>query len=227
VRYEGSMTVIGISVTALMMMLRIRAIYSERPYVVAGVVLVLFVNIGVNAWLLTKGTAVVHESRHIHSCTMIFDPSIGWVASASAWLPLLYDSIILALTFFRTYSPMRRKEGGQLFKRLLEDGILYYSVIFSVTLILTIMIVVAQPGLKNLMAQFELLLTVTMMSRITLNLKKEGRELEEEQGIPIEIQLPATSRRRGTTAMQDVELQFVYIEDMDPSRCEGWGVHNS
>ncbi|KZT28810.1 hypothetical protein NEOLEDRAFT_1175645 [Neolentinus lepideus HHB14362 ss-1] len=175
VRYEGSMTVIGISVTALMMMLRIRAIYSGRPYVVAGVVLVLFVNIGVNAWLLTKGTgtvqryrpfmivdtnaglAVVHESRHIHSCTMIFDPSIGWVASASAWLPLLYDSIILALTFFRTYSPMRRKEGGQLFKRLLEDGILYYSVIFSVTLILTIMIVVAQPGLKNLMAQFELL----------------------------------------------------------------------
>ncbi|TFK48721.1 hypothetical protein OE88DRAFT_1737495 [Heliocybe sulcata] len=154
VRYEGSMTVIGINITALMMLLRIRALYTGtgRLYVLAVVVVVLVAQLGVNAWLLTKGTAVVHD-RYIHSCTMIFDPSVGWVASASAWLPLLYDSIILALTFFRTYTPFRRKEGSQLFKRLLEDGILYYSVIFSVTLILTVMIVVASDGLKNLMAQ--------------------------------------------------------------------------
>ncbi|KAG2036379.1 hypothetical protein BDR03DRAFT_982998 [Suillus americanus] len=61
-----------------------------------------------------------------------------------------------------------------------------YSVICTVNLVLTIMIIRASDGVKNIAAQLELLsnsdwltsfhysLTVTMMSRITLNLKKEA-----------------------------------------------------
>ncbi|KAJ3532098.1 hypothetical protein NM688_g7474 [Phlebia brevispora] len=65
VRYEGSMTVIGINTTALMMLLRVYAMYSTRLRVVAGVAALFLVELGVNAWLLAHGTAVIHH-RSIH-----------------------------------------------------------------------------------------------------------------------------------------------------------------
>jgi len=110
---------------------------------------------------------------------MLFDPKISSLASASAWLPLLYDTIVFSLTFLKTYPTLRRKEPSYIAKRLLEDGIIYYSVILSITLVLTIMIPAAPDGIKNITAQFELLLTVAMMSRITLNLRKSVHKSKE------------------------------------------------
>jgi len=115
----------------------------------------------------------------IHACSMVFDPSISGAASASAWIPLLYDTIIFGLTLYRTVPPIRREEASYIIKRLLEDGILYYSVIFSVTLVLTFMIVAAPPGTKNIAAQMEQLVTVAMMSRITIHLKRAGDRLRD------------------------------------------------
>ncbi|KAJ8474587.1 hypothetical protein ONZ45_g15902 [Pleurotus djamor] len=92
----------------------------------------------------------------------------------------MYDTIVFSLTFYRTWPSIRRKEAGFILQRLFEDGLLYYSVIFSVTLVLTIMIIAAPPGLKNITAQLEQLITVAMMSRITLNLRKAGRHAETE-----------------------------------------------
>jgi hypothetical protein len=57
-------------------------------------------------------------------------------------------------------------------KRLLEDGLLYYTVIFALALVLTIMIIAAPPGLKAITAQAHHLLSVVMMSRITINLAR-------------------------------------------------------
>jgi hypothetical protein len=48
------------------------------------------------------------------------------LASSSAWIPLLYDTIIFALTLYRTVPPIRREEASYIVKRLLEDGLLYY-----------------------------------------------------------------------------------------------------
>ncbi|KAF7297562.1 hypothetical protein MKEN_01378700 [Mycena kentingensis (nom. inval.)] len=177
IRYEGSMTLIGIHVVALMMLLRIYALYSTKRVIVWGVGLLFLVSLGMNAWLLTRGEAVVHNpDSRVVACTMIFPPEISILASSSAWLPLLYDSVVLVLTLAKAIPFVTKRNGTYVMKRILEDGLLYYSVIFSVTAVLTIMIVSAPPGLKNIAAQLELLITVTMMSRITLNLKKCARE---------------------------------------------------
>ncbi|KAL0059615.1 hypothetical protein AAF712_013627 [Marasmius tenuissimus] len=112
---------------------------------------------------------------------MIFDAKNTFesvLASSTAWLPLVYDTVVFGLTFYRTYPNVRGQSRSKIAKRLLEDGLLYYSVIFSVTLVLTLMIIFAPDGLKNVAAQLELLITVTMMSRITLNLKKFSRTEE-------------------------------------------------
>ncbi len=49
------MTLIGINVTALMMFLRIYAIYEGRKPVVTVLAILLLVECSVNAWLLTYG----------------------------------------------------------------------------------------------------------------------------------------------------------------------------
>ncbi|KAE9395202.1 hypothetical protein BT96DRAFT_997887 [Gymnopus androsaceus JB14] len=186
VRYEGSMTMIGINVVGLMMLARIYALYYREPWIVAGVAALLFVEIGVYSWLLTTGIAVQHTG--IASCTMIFGESNKIASSASAWLPLLYDTVVLVLTLRQTFPSIRRRANDStlyIMKRLLEDGLIYYSAIFAVTLVLTAMIAAAPPGLKNITAQLELLITVTMMSRITLNLMKSHNKHRRKSLNPV------------------------------------------
>ncbi|KAF8627407.1 hypothetical protein AX17_006222 [Amanita inopinata Kibby_2008] len=170
------MTMIGIEVVGLMMFMRVYVLYRRQKWVYMAVALLLLMQVAVYAWLLTKGQAVPHtEESHVKACTMIFDPKISDIAAASAWLPLLYDTVVFALVLYRALPSIRSYGTSYIMHRLFEDGIIYYSAIFAVTLVLTIMIPAAPNGLKNIAAQLELLITVTMMSRITLNLKKSAR----------------------------------------------------
>ncbi|TFK38994.1 hypothetical protein BDQ12DRAFT_650639 [Crucibulum laeve] len=180
VRYEGCTVSLAVEVVGLMMLLRIKAIYPEQKWISWGLGILLLFETVMNIWLISRAGPVLHNPHSgIHACSMIFDPAISAAASSSAWIPLLYDTIIFGLTLYRTVPPIRREEASYIIKRLLEDGLLYYSVIFSVTLVLTIMILSAPSGTKNIAAQTEQLITVAMMSRITLNLKKAGRSVEE------------------------------------------------
>ncbi|KAJ7018679.1 hypothetical protein C8F04DRAFT_1150504 [Mycena alexandri] len=177
IRYEGSMTVIGIYTVGLMMLIRINALYTDKQYIVISLGLLWLLMFTVQAWLLTNGEAVVHNPESgVRACTMIFKPQLSAIASSSAWMPLLYDSCVLILTLLKTVPTGRRfpnrnrRDGSNIMKRLFQDGLIYYAAIFAVNAVLTIMIISAPPGLKNIAAQ----VTVAMMSRITLNLKKLG-----------------------------------------------------
>ncbi|KAJ7163058.1 hypothetical protein C8R46DRAFT_1221859 [Mycena filopes] len=180
IRFEGAMTLIGIHVVAIMMFLRIKALYSTKRTLVACVFLLFMIMFGMNAWLLTRGQPVAHNPQSgVRACTMIFPPSLSTVASSSAWLPLLFDSVILILTLLKTLPSVGKKQGTFMMKRLLEDGLIYYTAIFSASPFLpryAVPHLVPSEGLKNIAAQLELLITVTMMSRITLNLKKCAQE---------------------------------------------------
>lgn len=172
------MTMIGITIVEIMMYLRVYVLYSSKRLLLCAVAFLLLFQIGMNGWLLTKGQAVEHnQGSDLRGCTMIFDPTISGLASSSAWLPLLYETVVFALVAYKTVPSIGIKRGSSVshtMARLFEDGLLYYTTIFSVTLVLTLMIVFAEPGTKNIVAQLELLLTVAMMSRITLNLKKSA-----------------------------------------------------
>ncbi|KAH9172654.1 hypothetical protein EDB89DRAFT_878004 [Lactarius sanguifluus] len=175
VRFEGSMTMCGISIVALMLFLRIRALYARQLVVQAIVISILLTFIGVNSWLLTHGIPVSHALAT--SCTMIIDPDVpAWIASSTAWLPLLYDTVVVSLTLYRTGGTLysASKSTGEIFRVMLREGLLYYSAICTVTLAFTIMIISADPSVRNITAQLELCLTVAMMSRITLHLKRFG-----------------------------------------------------
>ncbi|KAG1822655.1 uncharacterized protein BJ212DRAFT_1296654 [Suillus subaureus] len=173
VRYEGAMTAVAIQVVGLMMFLRVRAMYRDNRYVVIFVATLLFVWVAVSAWLLSHGVA----------CRMEFSDCVEWnaesklrggLAAAWAWVPLCYDTVVFALTLNRTLPSMHNKEAGHIIHTLFINGVLFYSVMCAINLIFTIMVVRAPQGLKNITGQLELILTVAMMSRITLSLKKEG-----------------------------------------------------
>ncbi|KAJ3869108.1 hypothetical protein EV359DRAFT_77063 [Lentinula novae-zelandiae] len=195
VRYEGAMTMIGVNIVGLMMLIRIYALYRNQKFIVAGVAVLLLIEMGTYAWLMSTGKPVQHHpniicqsSMYIRelifaytvcgaqisaACTMIFGEKNSIATSSSAWLPLLYDTVVLVLTLGATIPSVRDARGSAtvyVMRRLLHDGLIYFGVIFAVNLVLSVMIAVADSGLKNITAQLELLVTVTMMSRITLNL---------------------------------------------------------
>ena len=90
------------------------------------------------------------------ACSMIYgSPKV--LSAASAWIPLLYDTIVLLLTLYVTVPSIRRSEKGFIVRTILTDGLKYYAVICVVTMVLTIMIAGAPPGLKNITAQLQLL----------------------------------------------------------------------
>jgi len=171
------MTVIGINVVGLMMLLRIKALYNRKKVVVWSVAALLTLEFGVNAWLLFYGTPVLHIGPR-SPCTMVFEQKMTKIAAASAWLPLLYDTVVMALTTYKTFQT-RSVPGyfhSPILQTVLAGGMIYYSVIFSIALILAIMIAIAPPSIQNISAQLELLMTVAMMSRITIDLKKRAED---------------------------------------------------
>ncbi|KAH7913952.1 hypothetical protein BJ138DRAFT_1214535 [Hygrophoropsis aurantiaca] len=196
VRYEGAMTVIGIQIAGLMMFIRVRAMYTNKKFVLFSVAFLFAIWTAVTGWLLASATATRAKQTvsglfalvlkmlcvckplifpsYLKACTMVFNSKPTMMASASAWLPLLYDTVVFSLTLKATVPSIRNKQTGHVFRTLLANGLLYYSVICTVNLVLTIMILQAPEGLKNISAQLELLLTVAMMSRITLNLRKQA-----------------------------------------------------
>ncbi|THH12923.1 hypothetical protein EW146_g7241 [Bondarzewia mesenterica] len=174
VRYEGSMTMIGITVVALMIFLRIRALYHRIFFVQAIVFTILLVFIGVNAWLMTHGVAVRPTADlrpFVDSCTMIFDPKIGPIAAASAWLPLLYDTVVVVLVIHRTIKPLWRQDAGQILRVILQEGLAYYRQChFFCYSCVDYYDCVRQPvGAKYHSAART---PVTMMSRITIHLRR-------------------------------------------------------
>ena len=57
--------------------------------------------------------------------------SSGVIASSSAWLPLLFETIVLALTLFRTYRGIRQASTGRVMRILLKEGVLYYRCVLG------------------------------------------------------------------------------------------------
>ncbi|KAF8509967.1 hypothetical protein JB92DRAFT_2942857 [Gautieria morchelliformis] len=170
--YEGIMGFVGVAIASLMMAFRVVAVYHGNRHVLALISFLFLAMVGINIWLLTTTGPVIHP--RIHGCSMLFGQGShhvgGWV-SATAWSPLVYDTAVVILIVLRTQYIVRSKVAGRVVTILIRDGLLYFSVIVAVNLVLAVMIVRAPDGIKNICAQFQLLMTVTMMSRITLSLR--------------------------------------------------------
>jgi len=170
VRFGGSMTMIGISIVFLLMILRIRALYA-RVFSIQAIVIAIFLTfISVNAYVLTHGVPVHHPAYPlVDSCTGIIDPKIGrTLASSTAWLPLVFGTTVMFLTMYRTAMSAYSRTTSGVFRVLFREGLLYYSFICTITLVLTLAVNTADESIRDVASQLHLCLTVALMSRITL-----------------------------------------------------------
>ncbi|KAG1743492.1 hypothetical protein EDB19DRAFT_2024104 [Suillus lakei] len=176
VRYEMAMATIGIGIAQLMMMLRIYVLHRGHRLAIAIPGLLFVVWVALEAYVMARGE-MVPLVQQMHSCREVYDLppydfSSRWLTlfAARAWMPLTYDSAIFAMTLWHTLPIVRNKGAGRILLTFLLDGTLYYAVICSANLALTVTIVRAPPGQKGVAVQ----LTVVMTSRVTLNLKKQA-----------------------------------------------------
>ncbi|KAH9986996.1 hypothetical protein BJV74DRAFT_796621 [Russula compacta] len=148
VRFEAAMTTFGLTVVALMMFFRVRALYPRSLVVQAILLIILGMQFGVNTWLTSGGIPVPHPAYPLVDCS------------------------------------------GEVFRLMLQQGLLYYSVITCISLNFTLMLFLAPPSVKNVLGHG----TVGMMSRITIHLK---RFANNPNGVIHEdLNLPTALRRR-------------------------------
>ncbi|KAJ4482448.1 hypothetical protein J3R30DRAFT_2175092 [Lentinula aciculospora] len=61
--------------------------------------------------------------------------------------------IVFGLTLYPTVPDLRSRDASFIITRIFADGLIYYSVNFAVNAILTVMILAAPAGIKNIAAQ--------------------------------------------------------------------------
>ncbi|KAH7102033.1 hypothetical protein BKA62DRAFT_152429 [Auriculariales sp. MPI-PUGE-AT-0066] len=177
--FEGCMTVTGLGLVALMMMLRVYALYGQDKRILAFLASLFVFQFTVQGWLLAHAMPVPHSKGITPAgCSMLFRPEVGYWATASAWFPIVYDSVVFALTLYKTFSSLRRRRnrpthGDFIMWMLLRDGALYFLIILMSNIPLVIMIASAPPGIRNIAAQWAFLITVMIMCRITLSLRND------------------------------------------------------
>jgi len=172
-RFQFATALIHVNVVAMMMFLRVHALYHGRKLITGGLLLLLFIQFTMFTWLLTRVEAVVHNPLSgVRACMVLFDPKIGIIADSASLIPLLYDTVVLVLVLYRTLPSIRDRNVAYMMRRFLEDGLAYYTAIFAVSLVLAIMVVVAPPAIKNITGQLHVILSVAMMSRITINMQR-------------------------------------------------------
>lgn len=74
--------------------------------------------------LLSNSSLQVAEMMFSPACNMVFDERS--VALVSATSPLLYETIVVLLTLYRTMPAIIRQAGGPIIRNFLHSSILYY-----------------------------------------------------------------------------------------------------
>ncbi|KAJ8456514.1 hypothetical protein ONZ45_g18688 [Pleurotus djamor] len=154
--FEGVATTFDVVAVNLMMLIRVRALYLKQKLVTGVLAAMILAELVLQVVLITTKAQAVKHTSAVHSCTMIFEPSASAAAAATAWIPLLYvyDTVVFALTAHKVlHTSKSTARSGAILKQLFTGGLLYYSVMLIVTLVLTLMIPLAPPGLKNITAQ--------------------------------------------------------------------------
>ncbi|KAJ3845005.1 hypothetical protein F5878DRAFT_702185 [Lentinula raphanica] len=140
----------------------------DQKWVVTGVASLLIAEIGVYSWLMSTGerngaTSSKYNVMYNDIWRKVILSDNPAASSASAWIPLLHDTVIFSLTLHATIPSVRNAQGSAaiyIMKQLLKDGLIYYRL-------------------------------VTMMSRITLNLMQSPHKHQNRHDILILTSIPS------------------------------------
>ncbi|EIW80393.1 hypothetical protein CONPUDRAFT_82649 [Coniophora puteana RWD-64-598 SS2] len=174
------MLMTSLTVSSVMMLKRVKALYQSTPLVTYILFLVLAIWLGVTLADATKPTRALH-SPVVHVCMVNIDPQKQSrkleTRLTSFLIYIAFDTLVFLLTLARAlpFQPFTNRD--TIARKLAADGLLWYAFITFVNIAHTIMMVRAPPGIENVLGETAFLLQVTMTSRITLSLPKTYRKL--------------------------------------------------
>lgn len=137
------------------------------------------------------------------------------VRLAAAWEALfIYDCIIFSLTFYQTYSARHHHEYGRqtipIISLILRDGAIYFAVMALSNLANILTFYFAGPYLRGGLSTFASSISVTMLSRLMLNLHQSAY-----QGL---FSTPSNSRNTATGEFGEgatiIELDTIWTSEM-------------
>ncbi|KAJ6591412.1 hypothetical protein B0H10DRAFT_779146 [Mycena sp. CBHHK59/15] len=170
----------------IVMILRTYAFYGRNRRLLWMLVVIGVCLTAVCVWTVLgqRATAV----KVLPGCHLGVSVSTGYHLAASWEALLLFDSIIFGLTIYQSYSA-RRRVGVQarmpLHTLIMRDGAMYFAAMVLANLTNIITYYVTGPLLRGSMSTFANCVSVSMMSRLMLN-------LHEKAGVGILTQLNAS-----------------------------------
>ncbi|KAF9029095.1 hypothetical protein BDZ89DRAFT_1065621 [Hymenopellis radicata] len=169
--YRQVLLIVTQVIVCVLLTIRIYALYgcSRRVLVymfASGVVLG-----GVSCWSLFSQGHVDHPMEYWTGCHIGLDRHTAR-RIASAWEALfIYDSILFTLTILKT----RRREPSDVIALLVRDGAIYFAVTAIANFMNILTFYIARPFLRGGLSTFSSCVSVTMMSRLMLNLHENAR----------------------------------------------------
>ncbi|KLO12087.1 hypothetical protein SCHPADRAFT_941492 [Schizopora paradoxa] len=160
----------------LILTLRVSALYSQSKFVLAYLLLLLFVQLAVGLWTLSRpGSGPLPlppvDLDAFTGCFYVSAPNLTKISTGCLWIEIAFDLSVFGLTLARTLRAVADDEALGLVRTVFRDGILYFLVIFSTNLVWALMVIFAPVGLKYINAEPSVILVVIMINRLTLNLR--------------------------------------------------------
>ncbi|KAJ7115104.1 hypothetical protein C8R43DRAFT_1156304 [Mycena crocata] len=159
----------------VVMILRTYALYERNNRLIVCLLALGVGLIAVSSWTVHGQTAI--PVQIFPGCHLGVTQTTGYHLSAS-WIALfLFDSIIFGLTMFRTHSTRLHLGGGEnlpIHMLLVRDGALYFAAMALANLANIITYYLTGPLIRGSLSTFANCVSVTMMSRLMLNLHAQA-----------------------------------------------------
>ncbi|KLO11790.1 hypothetical protein SCHPADRAFT_453910 [Schizopora paradoxa] len=188
VRFEGAVHCVTKSIAGLIMIHRTYALHGKSKHIVYVLGSIWVIQVGSLAFFLSG------SQKAPEGCTLIHKESRGFLEFLSYVPTMVFDTAVLGFTSCGLRGSRQPSDSGTWRRRcqcprnsnarslssrsigignLIQNQTIHYYCVISITnLTFGIMMVTAPPGIRNVVGQLAEVLTVTMMSRLCIDIRK-------------------------------------------------------
>ncbi|KAL1742453.1 hypothetical protein HDZ31DRAFT_65977 [Schizophyllum fasciatum] len=179
INYIDSVCVAGIQVAVCAMMIRrVYAIYGHSRRVLCFLLVYLCVGVALSGWAIAtqNGDFDFRKAKNGSgmSCLILYVPDSSVHRMSAVWIILMaFDLMVFLLTAHKTLEALRQPKMA-LSRVLLRDACLYFGLMALLNAANVITYYLATPYLRGCLGTVTNSLSVTLLSRMMLNLYKEA-----------------------------------------------------
>ncbi|EKM56616.1 uncharacterized protein PHACADRAFT_253825 [Phanerochaete carnosa HHB-10118-sp] len=169
--YRQLSLIVAQVIVAVIQFLRTYALYGRDRRIVIAVLSVAAILLSLSIWAVVGQTSTYTLAQGCHAASS----RTSAIHIAVAWEALfIWDLMIFSLTFFKSIQNRGQYAGGRndLVSLMIRDGAIYFGVMACAQCSNTLTFYLSPPALRGCLSTFASNMSVTMMSRLMLNLHR-------------------------------------------------------